>query len=55
LLLVHERGGETIDFGELLRRRETVLTGLHNSSIELAVKAGYPHHVEFVEVGSGDR
>ena len=55
LLVGDEPGGEAVDGAQLLGRGEPVLRlGLHAGG-HLAVNAGDAHHVEFIEVGSGDR
>ena len=54
LLIVHEGAGPDRDGRELFGRGHAVLARGGDAGLDLAVQAGDPHHVELVEVGSGD-
>ena len=55
LLIADETGRKAIDLCQLLDRRQAVLARLHDAGSHLAIEARGADHVEFVEVGGGDR
>ncbi len=50
LLILHQLAGATVDGGELLRRGQPVLARSRDAGLHLALQAGDPHHVEFVQI-----
>ncbi len=56
VLLVRDQAPrQAVDCHELLRRRHAVVARLRHPGGDLAVEAGYAHHVELVEVCRRDR
>ncbi len=53
LLIADEGGCKSVDLGELLGGGQPVLACLYDAGIDLPIQARDPHHVEFIEVGSG--
>ena len=55
LLVGHETSGELVDRSKLLHRRQAVLRQRRDAGANLAVHAGGANHVEFIEIGGGNR
>ena len=53
LLFLHEGGRPGQDGGNLLLRTEAIDTRGGNPRLDLPLKAGHPHHIEFVPVRGG--
>ena len=53
-MIAHQACRETIDFGELLGRRQAILARLHDTGIDLSIETRHAHHVEFIEIVGRD-
>ncbi len=55
VLLPDQEGGLVIDLLKLLRRGQTVIAQGLDVGLDLPPQTGDAHHIEFIEVGSGNR